>query len=383
MQQFDLIVIGGGILGTFHAFHALNKGLKVALIERNNRPQSATVLNFGQVVPSGMDLKWQTYGRKSLEIYKELQDKFDIKTVNNGSIYIASNEEEFTLIEELNAINKSNDYESYLLTKEQCLQKYPSLNDSYCKAALFFPQEISADPRYMIHAVHDLMKQDEKFDYISSTLIKEIDSSGFGCKITDHLGNMYQADKVMLCCGSEFETLYPELFLNSDLELVKLQMLRLKSQSSVHIPGNILTGLTIRRYESFQDCPSYLSIKAKEDQSAYWKKWGVHILFKQEADGTIILGDSHEYSDVKNKDNIDYLIREEVNSYFIEEGRKIMNLDTWEVETSWLGIYSQCKENDLYQYTIDGKVHIVTGIGGKGMTGSAGYSLEHINKIYG
>jgi FAD dependent oxidoreductase TIGR03364 len=383
MQQFDLIVIGGGVLGTFHAFHALNRGLKVALIEKNSKPQAATVRNFGQVVPSGMDLKWQTYGRKSLEIYKSLQQKYDIKTANNGSIYIASNDEEITLIEELYVINKANDYESVLLTKEQCFEKYPSLHKDYCKAALFFPQEISADPRYMIHSIHELMKQNENFTLITNTLIKEIDAAGNHCALSDQLGKKYQSAKVILCSGSEFEILYPQYFLESDLELVKLQMLRLKSQPTVFIPGNILTGLTIRRYESFQDCPSYAAINEKEDKNAYWKKWGVHILFKQEADGTVILGDSHEYADVKDKDNIDFFIREEVNQYFFDEGRKIVNLDTWEVETSWAGVYSQCKENDLYQKTIDDKVHIVTGIGGKGMTGSAGFSFEHINKMYG
>jgi FAD dependent oxidoreductase TIGR03364 len=218
---------------------------------------------------------------------------------------------------------------------------------------------------------------------ITNTLIKEIDAAGNHCALTDQLEKKYQSAKVILCSGSEFEILYPQYFLESDLELVKLQMLRLKSQPTVFIPGNILTGLTIRRYESFQDCPSYAAINEKEDKNAYWKKWGVHILFKQEADGTVILGDSHEYADVKDKDNIDFFIREEVNQYFFDEGRKIMNLDTWEVETSWAGVYSQCKENDLYQKTIDDKVHIVTGIGGKGMTGSAGFSFEHINKMYG
>lgn len=32
--KYDLIVVGGGILGTFHAYHALKRGLKVALIEK-------------------------------------------------------------------------------------------------------------------------------------------------------------------------------------------------------------------------------------------------------------------------------------------------------------------------------------------------------------
>lgn len=28
-QSYDLIVVGGGVLGTFHAYHALQAGLKV------------------------------------------------------------------------------------------------------------------------------------------------------------------------------------------------------------------------------------------------------------------------------------------------------------------------------------------------------------------
>ncbi|MBP6448299.1 MAG: FAD-dependent oxidoreductase [Saprospiraceae bacterium] len=35
MFKYDLIVIGGGILGLSHAYHSLQKGLKVLLIEKN------------------------------------------------------------------------------------------------------------------------------------------------------------------------------------------------------------------------------------------------------------------------------------------------------------------------------------------------------------
>lgn len=121
--QYDLIVVGGGILGTFHAYHALQKNLKVALIERNSVPQGATVRNFGQVVPSGMDIKWQNFGKESLHIYKELQSKTDLTVRQNGSVYIASNDEEIQLIEELHQINKNNEYGSVLLSKSECIQK--------------------------------------------------------------------------------------------------------------------------------------------------------------------------------------------------------------------------------------------------------------------
>ena len=381
--QFDLLIVGGGALGTFHAYHALARGLKVALLERNQRPLSATVRNFGQVVPSGMDATWQRYGRKSLEIYKDLQSRADMSVRAHGSIYFASDAEELQLIEELAAINKSQDYASQLLTQQECYARYPHLHPQYCMGGLFFPDEVSVNPRILIHRVRGYLMEDAQFSYFPNTLVQAIDSGGAACVATDLRGQTYTAQQVIVCSGSEFEWLYPDLFMASDIELVKLQMLRLRPQQHVRIPGNILTGLSIRRYESFGECPSYPEIHAREQADAFWKKWGVHILFKQEDDGSIILGDSHEYADVQEKDNIDHYLREEVTQYFIDEGAKIMNLEHWHIDEQWLGVYSQCKTQDIYQHTLDGKVHIVTGIGGKGMTGSPGFAHAHIEKIYG
>lgn len=140
MTKYDLIVVGGGILGTFHAYHALKLNLKVALVERNHEPTGASVRNFGQVVPSGMDNKWQTMGRRSLEIYKDIQSKIDISVRANGSIYLASNEEEQQLIHELHAINHTNGYFSELRSADDCLSRYQGLRSDYVKEGLFFPR---------------------------------------------------------------------------------------------------------------------------------------------------------------------------------------------------------------------------------------------------
>src|SRR5450631_4196777 len=135
-SHFDLIIIGAGALGSFHAYHACTKGLKVLLLEKDIQPQEATVRNFGQVVPSGMSRgKWQQYGRRSLEIYKSLQSKFDISVRQHGSVYIASDETELTLINELRDINRKDGYPSMLLKQPDCLERYPGLKKDYCKGA--------------------------------------------------------------------------------------------------------------------------------------------------------------------------------------------------------------------------------------------------------
>lgn len=381
-KKYDLIVIGAGVLGTFHAFHALQHGLSVAVFEKDKEPVSATVRNFGQVVPSGMDTKWQEYGRESLGIYNEIQSKFDISVRNNGSVYLASDDEEIQLIEELSLINKKNGYESNLLTKDQCLDRYPGLRRDYVKAGLYFPQEVTVEPRTMINRLREYLIKEKGLHFFSNTKVVGCNEVGGVVEIQTANQDIFRAGKVIICCGSEFKTLYPDLFAKSDLEVTKLQMMQTKPQPGYGLKGSILTGLSIRRYEAFYECPSFKAIKAKENPDSFEKKWGVHILFKQAVDGSIIIGDSHEYATAANSDDLGFDLNMEVDDFMISEAKKIIDLPTYEIQNKWFGIYSQCKKKDIFQHTIDNAIHVVTGIGGKGMTGSAGFSKENIKKIF-
>ncbi|MEK6512436.1 TIGR03364 family FAD-dependent oxidoreductase [Myroides odoratimimus] len=381
-MKYDLIVVGGGVLGTFHAFHAAQKGLRVLVVEKDKQPVSATVRNFGQVVPSGMDTKWQNYGRESLQIYKEIQSVFDISVRNNGSIYLASDKDELTLLEELNKINQSNSYESILLTKQECLSRYPGVKESYVMGGLFFPDEVTVEPRTMIYRLHQYMQETLEVDFSYLTPVVNCEEDNNGVLVTTASGEKKIAAKVIICCGSEFKTLFPKVFAQSDMQVTKLQMMQTVAQPNYELKGSILTGWSIRRYEAFYECPSFAKIKASEPIDSLQKKWGVHILFKQAADGSVILGDSHEYADVQDIDKLGFDIKQEINDFMIKEAKKIVDLPTYKIRDSWAGVYSQCKNTDIFNTTIGQNIHIITGIGGKGMTGSAGYSKQVINGIF-
>ena len=378
MQKFDLIVVGGGVLGTFHAYHALLKGFKVCLVEKDSRPKGATTQNFGQVVPSGMNSKWQKLGRESLKIYKEIQSKFDITIRQKGTIYLASNDEEEQLLIELRSINNDNGYTSKMLTKSECLKKYPGLRSNYVTAGLFFPEEVTVEPRTMIHRLQKYMIENLGLVFETNFLAINCERKLDGVEVVSATGKHLMAEQVLVCNGSDFKNLYPELFWQSDLEVSKLQMMQTKPQDNFELKGSILTGWSIRRYEAFKECPSYAQIKANEPEGSLQKKWGVHILFKQATDGSVIIGDSHEYADAAHIDELGFDINIDIDNFLLGEAKKIFKLPTFEIQNKWYGMYSQCKTKDLFQKTIDDAIHIVTGVGGKGMTGSAGFSKQHI-----
>ncbi len=372
-----LIIIGGGVLGTFHAYHALEHGFAVTLFEKDTQPRGATTQNFGQIVPSGMDLEWQRYGRRSLALYKELHRTIGLEMQQSGSLYIASNPGEWQLLEELYQINQAEGYPSQLLDAAACLRRYPGLKASYCQGGLFFPEEISVEPRSMIRRVLHYLAEQKGLDYRPATLVRAVDPSHGGCRVTDHRGRVHEADHVLICSGSEFHVLFPELFAQSPLQAVKLHMMQTQPQARTRIKGNLLTGLTIRRYESFRACPSHAEVTAEDDPQAFWKQWGIHLLFKQSLDGGVVIGDSHEYADAAVADALGYDLHAPVQAYIRRAAQDIYDLDTWEMRREWYGIYSQCKGQDIFQHSLDDHIHILTGIGGKGMTAGPGFSQAH------
>jgi FAD dependent oxidoreductase TIGR03364 len=383
-QMFDLIIVGAGVLGTFHAYHALKAGKKVLIIEKDKRPQEATVRNFGQVVPSGLPVgEWNQYGRISTEIYKEIQKEFDISIRNNGSFYIASDKEELAVLEEMQQRFFEDDYACEVLSASKVQDRFPALNSGYVKGALYFPTEVSAEPERMIHQLHQYLQSkfgaQVAFKYHSPVLSAQVNNDRVEVIIAS--GDVFVAEHCLLCNGRDVKILYPEVFAQSGLVVSKLNMMATQPQPQIKLDGNILTGISIRRYESFQSCDSFALLN-HEGVNPELKQYGIHILFKQRTDGSIIVGDSHEYASIMDQDDLSIYYNEmKINELMIQEARKIIHLDNWNMAQYWTGFYCQHDELEIFEKTIDQRIHIATGIGGKGMTTSAGYSESHLVRL--
>lgn len=380
-NRYDLVVVGAGILGVFHAFHASKLGKRVLLLERNSKPFQATVRNFGQVVPSGLAPgRWRNYGKKSLEFYNKLQEKADFSIRAFGSLYVASNSQELGIIEEMQQINDLDGYESHIWTKQQCLDYNPNLNKDYCKGGLYFPNDLSADPRKLVFKVIDYLCENYKLDYRSNCQVHHIEDNDDHVVIKTSANESFKANYSIFCGGHEFKTLFPNEFEDSKIEVTKLNMMVTEPLSSVKIKGNLLTGLTIRRYEAFQSCPSFNDLVADSYLSELQSK-GIHLLFKQSDDGSIIIGDSHDYSPYNLQEALGFGIDMKINRMMLKEAARILDLPKFNINETWSGIYSQCKEG-LFDKCIGNNIRIITAIGGKGMTASGGLAHETIENLY-
>ena len=53
----------------------------------------------------------------------------------------------------------------------------------------------------------------------------------------------------------------------------------------------------------------------------------------------------------------------------------------FQVIDRWCGIYTEEKSTGLFQQTLDEQIHLITGLGGKGMTTAPGLAKENIEQL--
>jgi sarcosine oxidase subunit beta len=134
----DVVVIGGGAVGTSAAYHLAKRGKKVALCEMRGIASGATgrcggmvVHCYGREVNIDKTALRLSYTRANTAIMREYEKSFEIgfDFRQVGCLDIAIDEKEFDTLRQLLAIQRAQgDTEIQLLDRKQTLEVMPNLN---------------------------------------------------------------------------------------------------------------------------------------------------------------------------------------------------------------------------------------------------------------
>jgi len=376
-SKYDVIVIGGGVLGAFHAYCSMQRGFKTLLIERNVYPQQASVRNFGLIIPSAMPQGiWRDRALASCEIYTELTDLLGVPLRRVGTQYLAHTEEESTFLQQMAREQNDELCPSNFLNSEETLRSSCCLNPKFCKGSLLFPQDLQLDPGQFFHAFVNWLTCASDCDYLPNTTVVSIEERAQHSQVKTADGKQFQAKQVFVCSGADLRTLYPEIYATGNLQYCKLQMLKLSNPENRTLGTNIASPIALTRYPAFLNA-QYLQKVSLELPDQELLDRGIQIWITQNENNEFILGDSHEYS---NEPPTEFLSAE-IESLIIDYARNMfVNLD-FQVTDRWCGIYTEEKSAGLFQHTISDRVQLVTGIGGKGMTTGPGLAKENIGQL--
>jgi FAD dependent oxidoreductase TIGR03364 len=373
-NRADVAIVGAGIMGLAHAYVAARRGRRVVVFERSPRASGASVRNFGMVWPVG-----QPHGvlhqlaLRSRSIWLEVLQQTRLPFQPEGSLHLVYRDDEAAVAREFAELAPGLGYECAWLSRDQVLARSEAPKPENLLGGLWSPTELTVDPRVTLAALpaflHECFGVQVRFGCAVQAVEPRVVETGNG---------RWLADQVIVCSGEDFESLYPEVYAQSGLTRVKLQMLRTVPQPGGWRLGPALAaGLTLRLYASFSVCATLPALKQRiARETPEYERWGIHGLVSQTAQGELTLGDSHEYGrcvDIFNREEIDQLILRYISGF--------LNAPTLEIAQRWQGVYAKHPEKPFLSLVPTPGVRIVTSPGGAGMTLSFGIAEETIQDL--
>ena len=139
---YDVIIVGGGVIGCAIARELSKYKLRTVLLEKNNDVCNETSAANSAIVHSGYDplpnsLKAQMNVLGN-SMYPQMCKELDVPFIQNGSLTIATTDDEMNTLLSLQKRANENKVETKILSSEEVLKLEPQLNKDI-KGALFAP----------------------------------------------------------------------------------------------------------------------------------------------------------------------------------------------------------------------------------------------------
>jgi FAD dependent oxidoreductase TIGR03364 len=374
--SWDLIVIGAGILGSSHAYFAAKRGWRVLLLERGDWPGEASVRNFGTLMAGSLAGEWRRRGMDSIAFYRELAPEAGFYFRPSGSLYQATTAVEAAILEEFAQLAPRDGCRCELLDPSRAAALNPLLQREHVCLTLYFPDDARIEPRSLFRRLIPWLTREWTIEYRPATVAVDVQVRGGEACVRTANGAELRARHAILCNGSDLRTLFPDRFQAAGFERCKLLMLRTAAQPGLRMPATVASGLTLRRYPAFMICPSWAKL-SQEPVAPGVMEAGIHILAVQDPDGSFVVGDSHEHG----AGDLNEILDARLETLILSQARKLLALPSWDIVERWHGIYGMPRNAEIYLATIDGVIHIVTGIRGKGMTTGPAEARETIEKL--
>ena len=364
------VVVGGGIIGTMHAVLAIEAGHEVVHIERDSRPLSASVRNFGLVWVSGRAVGPELdIALRARELWEVIGARAKIGFRAQASLTIAQNESEFEVMKAAALMPDAHSRGFKLLDRAQVQSLEPVLQGKFV-GALQCTQDAAVEPNLLLSGLREYLSDNPRYTWKPNFEVVDFYHDETGNHVTDINGNKVSGDLMVICPGSAHQGFLVEFLEGAPLRRVHLQM-GATEPFGASLNHSIADADSMRYYPAFKDLPLD-TLAPQEPIAAAYK---MQLLLVPRLDRTFTIGDTHEY-----EEPFTHEILEAPYDHLRSVISAIFGAPAPAIARRWSGNYSQITSSDLYyrRELAPGAV-VVTGGGGRGNTISPAIAEETIN----
>ena len=368
-------VVGAGVVGTMHAWQAVERGHEVVQIEREAEARGASLRNFGQIWVSGRaggeELATALRARELWEGIGARVPGLGFRP--NGSLTPVRGDLELAVAEAAVAREDAAARGHKLLTPDEARALNPALRGEFT-AALYCERDAAVEPRTAQLALREELLKSPNYTFRPGREVREVVGAG---AVRDDHGDVHRGDVVVLCTGAWLGGLVRELA-GPDLPVrrVRLQMMQTDPL------GEPLT-TSVADADSFRYYPAYASdaldaLNAGQAQAQTAAVHRMQLLMVQRADGGLTIGDTHEYEHPFAFDTV-----EDPYDHLTEVVESLLGRPLPKVRRRWAGVYAQCTDPGrvVHRQQVRDGVWLVTGPGGRGMTCSPAIAETTANEL--
>lgn len=369
-MHFDVVIVGAGIIGLATAWTARQRGLSVAVLERNAKAVGASIRNFGFITVTGQrrGAHWQR-ARDTAAIWREVAPKAGIELVHQGLLMVAQRPEAVAVIESLMRTEMGQDCN--MLDPKKVERDWPWLKKG--AAILHSPHECRMESRDAIPRLSHWLEHSLGVSFFWNT-----PALGIALPyIATNQGSLH-AEHCVVCPGNDLSTLYPDAMAREGIRQCTLQMMRVSPGQSLQLPSAVMSDLSLIRYDGYADLPEALPLKARlqAEQSDHLAQ-GIHLIVVQSSDGSLVVGDSHVYGETEEP-----FASAETEALILQEFHNVFNLPKAAVTERWMGSYASASDV-VFKASPSKGVAIGVVTGGTGASTSFAFARELLDLALG
>jgi FAD dependent oxidoreductase TIGR03364 len=371
-RNFDIAIIGAGIIGLAHAYCAARRGKRVVVIDKDVRANGASIRNFGFITVTGQErgLSWEL-ARQTRDAWAEIAPKAGIPILQQGLVLTMRYPESLVLAQ---AFLKTEMGDAcHFLTRDQLMTQYPEISAPDTLGALVSPHELRVESRTAIPLLTSWLHHQWGVTFMTETAALAVD----GARIQTSQGDIH-ADAAIICPGDDFTTLYPERLAKFALRRCRLSMLRLAA-SDLHLTRPVMSDLSLVRYRGYAALPEAAPLLARLKQShAEHLDNGVHLIAVQSADGSLVVGDSHHYDKLPDPFAPTY-----AETLILDEFQAATGCRPADVIERWVGTYAVADDRTFLMDAPNEYVRIVIVTSGTGASTCFGIAERTLTDLFG
>lgn len=245
-DKWDLIIVGGGIVGCSTALYAARSGLRVLIVERDTPGSRQSGRNLGFVRQQGRDFRELRLAMASLNMWDGLERDLGRKVgwLRGGNAVLATSDSDLANQADWQSKARQFGLDTVLLTQAQIREKLPLISDkAEVRGAMFTASDGRAEPGRTSRAMFEAAVE-AGVSVILGGRVTRLDLQAGHVNGVWIDRKLYRADQVLCAAGTESAKLLRAVGYNLPQERIRATVARTVPAASLTVHPCISLPLT-------------------------------------------------------------------------------------------------------------------------------------------